>query len=156
MSQVDAHVIAPPQIEYGQGQNNLIRSQSKWDNMNRKFFETRQLTPANFKWALINANTFWRGDEVARIIFELINVSKSHNLNLGNPIYDADIDLRKDKLEQFFSPSNGYDFIVFILPDKNSTDVYSNLNFFKYRPLNLGGCVFLMKYFKHAQKITLN
>ena len=102
MSQVDAHVIAPPQIEYGQGQNNLIRSQSKWDNMNRKFLETRQLTPANFKWALINANTFWRGNEVERIRNTLVNISRLHNLNLGMPRLDIEIDLRNENLEQHF------------------------------------------------------
>ena len=67
MMQVDAHVIKPPQIEYGLGQNNIIKSQSKWDNMNKKFFETRTLTPSNFKWAFINASFQLANDQVERI-----------------------------------------------------------------------------------------
>ena len=104
MMQVDAHVIPPPQIEYGPGQNNPFdkKTQSKWNNKKKKFFETR--TPSNFKWAFINASFELTKNQVERIRKELVNVSKSHDLNLNEPHLDIDIELSKENLKQFFLP----------------------------------------------------
>ena len=121
--QVNAHVMSAPEIEYGQ--RNLVGKKSKWDNMNKIFFETRTLTPGNFKWAFINASTLYYGNEIERILKALIRVSKSHNLSLGQPTSVDDINLQTNNLESFFS--KGFDLIFFILPDKNSSDAYSKL-----------------------------
>jgi hypothetical protein len=121
MMQVDAHVMSAPEIEYGQ--DNLVGKKSKWDNMNKIFFETRTLTPSTFKWAFINASTWLKGNDVERILKALITVSESHSLNLGDPSLNTVINLQKNDLESFFT--RGFDFIVFILPDKNSSEAYS-------------------------------
>ena len=117
MMQVEAHVIAPPDIEYGN--KAVIKSQSRWDNVNKKFFEIR--VKSNFQWAFINASNM--DNEIDLIISALIEVAKSHTLNLGEPVFVQDIQLNRTNLEPFFK--NKYDLIVFVLPT-NSSEAYSN------------------------------
>ena len=101
MMQVDARVMSPPEIEYGQ--RFLVKSKSKWDNANKKFFETRSLTNENFKWAFLNASRSLRLDDLNHIIGAIINVSRLHNFNLGQPTLDRDIFFEKENLELFFT-----------------------------------------------------
>ena len=93
MTQVNAHVIAPPQIEYG-NKNVISIKDGKWDNVNKKFYEiSPQMSSNNFKWAIINSGFNLSDGDVDNIIYALIDVSNLHNLNMGNPSCVDNIDI---------------------------------------------------------------
>ena len=131
MTQVNAHVIAPPQIEYG-NKNVISIKDGKWDNVNKKFYEiSPQMSSNNFKWAIINSGFNLGHEDVDNIIYALIDVSNLHNLNMGNPSYVDSIDIMQNRpaFEKLFSNSR-YDLIVFFLPGANSSEAYSENLFF--------------------------
>ena len=120
MTDVNAHVISPPKIEYGQDKVIDVRD-GKWDNKDKTFFET----PSKFKWALINSSNL-EEEKVNQIRNTLIKVSELHNLCMGNPKYvKINIIQNETELEKLFSGAS-YDLIVFILP-VNSSEAYSEL-----------------------------
>ena len=129
MTQVNAHVIAPPQIEYGQ-KNVIPIKDGKWDNAKKTFYETPQLSPNTFKWAFINSG-FKTSDQDANTIIDAIMYgSNLHNLRMGEPCYVDCMDFMRNRtdFEKLFSNSS-FDLIVFILPGANSSEAYSE-NFF--------------------------
>jgi hypothetical protein len=130
MTQVNARVIAPPQIEYGQKNVISIRD-GKWDNLNKKFYETPQLSPNTFKWAFINSGSKTSDQDANKIIDALKYGSNLHNLSMGEPSYVDYIEIMRNKtaFEKLFSNSS-YDLIVFILPGVNSSEAYSEKIFF--------------------------
>ena len=125
MTQVNAHVIAPPQIEYGQKNVISIRD-GKWDNAKKTFYETPQLSPNTFKWAFINSGFKTSDQDAKKIIDALMYGSNLHNLRMGDPWFKDKMDIIRNRpaFEKLFSNSS-YDLIVFILPGANSSDAYS-------------------------------
>jgi hypothetical protein len=131
MTQVNAHVIEPPQIEYG-NKNVISIKDGKWDNMKKKFYQiSPQMSSNNFKWAIINSGFDLSDQDVDKIIYALIDVSKQHDLKMGDPCYVDNMDIMQDRtdFEKLFSNSS-FDLIVFILPGANSSEAYSENCFF--------------------------
>jgi hypothetical protein len=130
MAQVNAHVIEPPQIEYGK-KNVIPIKDGKWDNVEKTFYETPQLSPNTFKWAFINSG-FKTSDQDAKKIIDALKVgSNLHNLIMGQPCYVGKMDIMRNKpaFEKLFSNST-YDLIVIILSGANSSEAYSEKIFF--------------------------
>ena len=127
MKVVPAHVFLPPEIEYGQGKRQMVNN-GRWDNMNKKFYETN--INSNFKWIFINCTNI-QDKDIDTVIDVLINVSKTHNMNIGDPQKVININIRNSKeneFERFFShsPDKRYDLLIVALPRMKS-EFYSKL-----------------------------
>ena len=125
MTTVPAHVLDAPAIEYGGQKVQQVR-QGKWDNMNKTFIDTKVAPNSNFKWIFINCTSI-EDRCIDELIGALIDVSHSHNLNIGEPHTVKNIYLDKTKPLDFrgYFVNKPYSLIVIALP--TAPEYYSKI-----------------------------
>ncbi len=130
MAQVLGKVLNAPDLEYGGNRLTTSRdigSKGQWDNMNKKFVDTRELA----NWIVINCGRNIRSNIIEDFIRSLQNIGTTHGLNIRDPIDFVQGDSRYNEqkaLDTFMKMSDRYktaQFFMVIL--SGTTPIYSKI-----------------------------
>ena len=132
MANLNGRVLAAPDLVYKNTTTKDIGNKGQWDNMNKVFFETKELGD----WILINGGRTLKNDkDVDNFIYTIQDVAWNHGIEIKDPLEVIPIryaDERKSRevLDYAYKRYKNLKFIMAILP--GTSIFYSLIIFFNH------------------------